>query len=487
MSSIEIDMSIPSASAIVEDVQEVQEVEEVQELNLELIQSYLPNLEVDDLLEILDTVNTLLKKRLKSTKTKGKSKIEKPKKPASVALIRNQAWIPYVQQYVSANGWEAFSIRQETKDKQTGETIIEVTDRSGSIPNVATEDKPIHEYKDAKTGQMITPAYIYEDTRKHLIYKEAMSLSAILKWTDGVKPAKKEDEESHWSDMYRQFLTEYEQSQEQDSDSESSSSAPASASSSASSTPTSVRRLTAKEREEEKEQKRLIDEEEKESKKRAKEEEKRAKDEKKAQDKAEKEAKKEQDRAEKEAKKEHDKAEKEAKKAQKEEDKARKEQEKAKEAKKSPVPIPKKVILTKSPSPSASATAATASSSTASTPSASPSASKVTSSKVTASSSSKAPTPTPTPTPSKIISIPKTVIKKSVPTIATLPKEEKMVWNIPDDELVHTWTFQGQRYAVNAQFCAWKEGSDGEVGEWVGMVNLEENRIDDSIPEPEYD
>ena len=62
-----------------------------------------------------------------------------------------------------------------------------------------------------------------------------------------------------------------------------------------------------------------------------------------------------------------------------------------------------------------------------------------------------------------------------------------MDWNIPEDGQCHPWFFQGQRYVVNSEKYAWKLQADGTPGDWVGMVVPEENRIDDSIPEPEYE
>jgi len=493
----DIDMSIPKASPIESIATESIATHET--ITLAQIQEYLPHLSMDELLEVMDKVNTLLKKGLKSGKGKVKIDADKPKKPASEALKRNQAWIPYVQDYVTKNGWTAFTIRQEIKDKATGETVVELTERSGSIPNIAHDDKPVYTYKDAKTGELIQPDYIFEDTGKHLIYKEAMSLSAILKWSDGIKPTKKEDEEAHWSPLYQQFLTEYSELHEQD-DQPSTSSTPTSSNANS-----KVRHLTAAEREEEKNHKRQIAEEEKAEKRRAKEE--------------EKETKRLQKEEEKEAKRLQKEEEKAKKAREKEEAKAVKEAEK--EAKKSPVSVPKKVIAapkpttTSAPTPVAAKPAPTsvaakpAPTSTSTTPPAATKSAPLPKEAKPAPVTKSAPTPalpsssaipsasTPAPSATTVASAPatvastgavsktasKTVISKSNST----PKEEKMVWNIPDDNYSYPWSFQGQNYIVNSQFYAWKATEDGMAGDWVGMVILEENRIDDSVPEPEYE
>ena len=57
--------------------------------------------------------------------------------------------------------------------------------------------------------------------------------------------------------------------------------------------------------------------------------------------------------------------------------------------------------------------------------------------------------------------------------------------NVPDDEYVHKWTWNGVTYLVNSKKCVWEKDMDG-VCKWVGMIDLEKNIIDTTIPEPEY-
>ncbi len=467
----EIDMTIPSASEP-QDFQQQQE-EEIP-LTLEHVKAFLPHLEIQDLLEIQDMVNTLLKKKWKGSSgktSKAKAKEDKPKKPASKALLRTQSWIAYVLKHCTENGWESFQTRQETKNKVTGEKELEVTERSGSKPNSSEDDADFtpYTYKNKETGEIIQPAHIFEDTGKHLTYKDAMTLIAILKWKEGARPStlknkspSEEEERPHWSDLYVQFLEEYEeQHQESPSETEEETS---SSSSSATSSPKVVR-LTAAEKEEErqrrkqiaeeeKEQKRLAKEEEKEQKRLAKEEEKRLKEEQKQREKEEKEAKKKQEKEEKEAQKQREKEEKEAMKL----------------AKKSPVSVPA-VVIKKSPVPMAKPASPTKvlvpAKSTPAKPSPAPA----------------KPTPAPAPAPAKPAPVkpaPKQLKKKEE------EKEEKMVWNIPEDGMCHDWTFKGVAYVVNSDKGVWEKGTDDTPGAWVGMVDLEKNMINTSVPEPEY-
>ena len=431
-------MDVPTASPV-----EIQEEEQGQELTPELVMEYLPHLDVLQLLEVAASVNLLLKKHWKTTGSKAKAKADKPKKAASAALKRTQAWIPYVQKHVTENGWEEFTIREETKDKETGKTMVEETTRSCSIPNDLA-----YSYKDAKSGSTMTPAHIFKDTMKHLIYKEAMSLSAILKWKSGVKPVSKlstEQEQEQWSDLYREFVENYEETSVSLS---TASSTPSSMVSSPSSP--KVRRLSAAEKEEEKEQKRQIAEEEKEKKRQAKEEEKEQK-------RLEKEAEKEQKRLEKEAEKEQKRLEKEAEKEQKEQEKKEKEQAKVK---KSPVPatVIKKVIVPVKATPV-----------------------KVAPVKVTAPAA-----PAPAPAAPAPVS-PKPKAAKAAPKQLLQKEKVELIWNIPEDGMVHPWTFQGKTYVVNAEKCVWGVTEDGMPGDWVGMVDLEKGVIDTTVEEPAYD
>ena len=463
-------MSIPSASEV--ESQEEQLVEEPQPelLTLEMMVEHLPNLDGAELIELMDKVNAVLKKKWKSqagTKSKVKSQVEKPKKPASKALRRTQSWIPYVQKHAMDNGWEAFVIRQESKNKGTGETEVEEIEKSASVLNEATDETPAYTFKDAKTCEIITPTYVFADTGKHLIYKDAMSLSAKLKWREGVKPSQKfkdEDEErSHWSDLFQAFVDQYDEQDESLASSSSTASTPSSS--------PKFRRLTASEKEEEKEERKRIAEEEKERKRQEKEEEKERKRQEKEEEKRQKEEEKERKRLEKEEEK-----------RQKEEDKERKRQEKdqkksppAAAVKKSPVPAAKApVVKAVAPTPAAKTpTPAAKAATTATSKSATP---------VTPAAAAK---PATTTTPSKAITPAKTTAPKALTKAKSEP--EKMVWNCPEDDMVHKWTWQGKTYLVNHHKCVWEMLPSGDAGNWVGLAIPEENRIDTDYEEPEYE
>jgi hypothetical protein len=300
------------------------------------------------------------------------------------------------------------------KDKETGEETKEVEIRSGSIPN-----EEGYTFKDTKTGEEITPAFIFEDTKnhtkKHMIFKDAMSLSSKLKYTDETRTTE--------SELYQTFKKEFvppSHSSEDDGESSSSTSSPR------------VMSRTAAEKEEEKVRKA-----------------------------AEKAEEKERKRLEKEEEKERKRLEKEEEKARKA---AEKEEEKARKA--APKAAPK------------AATAATASSSKDSKDSKATTATKpATSTKPTA------PEKAATAASSADSKAAKPVTKK---TVKAAPKKVEE-WTIPNDGNVHPWTFKGKKYAVNYDRHVWKMTEDEDLGDWVGLYLPEEDRIDETVPEPEYD
>ena len=424
--------AIPSASEIeivmdVPDQNEMGEVEE--EMTLEEMLKYLSELEATEIMEIVEKANGILKKKWKQiqpTESKLK-KMNKPKKPASKALKRNQAWIPFVLKHAMENGWESFTIQQTTKDKNTGEATTEVVKRSGSILNTID-----YTFDDVKTKEKVKPAFIFEDTQKHLIFKEAMSLSAKWRYADEKKTVP--------SDLFSQFLAEYDEPEEEDvSEPVEVDSAP------------KVMHITAAEKEAEKERKQREKDEEKEQTGLEREVEKERKQ-------REKEEEKEQKRLEREAEKEEKRREKE----EKEQEDRKKKVEKEKPAKASPpakkVVIAKKVGTTpatsSAPAPTPAPTpakAATASSTTASTPTAKPAA--------------------------------KAVVKAAKPAPKNIPA--KPVFDIPADGYAHEWVFEGKTYMANSDREIWTCNAAGEAEYWVGIFLPEENRIDTNAPVPE--
>jgi len=60
-------------------------------------------------------------------------------------------------------------------------------------------------------------------------------------------------------------------------------------------------------------------------------------------------------------------------------------------------------------------------------------------------------------------------------------------WTCPSDGMVHPWAYKGKNYLRNSENETWLRGEDGGCGEWQGIYLVKENRIDDSVPEPEFE
>jgi len=76
----------------------------------------------------------------------------------------------------------------------------------------------------------------------------------------------------------------------------------------------------------------------------------------------------------------------------------------------------------------------------------------------------------------------KAPVKKA--PVAAAKKEE---WSCPADGMVHPWSFKGKKYLRNSDNEVWLAGADGGCGEWQGVYLPAEDRIDDSVPEPEFE
>ena len=75
-------------------------------------------------------------------------------------------------------------------------------------------------------------------------------------------------------------------------------------------------------------------------------------------------------------------------------------------------------------------------------------------------------------------------VQAAVKTVKSTPKKEEV---IPDDGMVHPWTFEGKKYLRNADGETWSIVSDGGIGKWVGVYSSQTNKIDTSASEPEFD
>lgn len=61
-----------------------------------------------------------------------------------------------------------------------------------------------------------------------------------------------------------------------------------------------------------------------------------------------------------------------------------------------------------------------------------------------------------------------------------------VAWSCPADGMVHPWSYKGKQYLRNSDNEVWLKGADGGCGDWQGIYLPAEDRIDDSVPEPEF-
>jgi hypothetical protein len=104
--------------------------------------------------------------------------------------------------------------------------------------------------------------------------------------------------------------------------------------------------------------------------------------------------------------------------------------------------------------------------------------------------------------PKKIVEAKQVVLAAPVAAVATVApvapvapvktekkrvqKVEKVV-EIPADGMVHPWQYKGKHYVRNSDNEVWLRGTDGGCGEWQGIYMPGEDRIDDSVAEPEFE
>lgn len=328
------------------------------------VMNSLKSLEPTELFKLLKAAATEAEKKNKPSKASTKSSSKKktgsmPKGAVPPQLKKPRAWVDYTLKDALSNGWEAFTISQTHKDKETGEKITEEIEMPSSI---------LH------NGAHVFDGSITEKTPdgKQLIHKEAMSLS------------KQRKESGH--PTYAEFEASYvpdEDTSDEKSDGDSVSTAKV------------VVKKTAAEKEAEKEAAKAAKEAEKAAAKAAKEQEK-------LQKKAEKDAEKVAAKAAKEAEK----------------------------TSKSPKAAAKPVVKA-------------------------------------------APAPAPA-APKKTEAAP--VKKPSV-------KAEE----IPNDGMVHPWTYKGKKYLRNFEGETWTVGADGGVGDWAGLYDSASKKFDTSAPEPVFE
>ena len=90
--------------------------------------------------------------------------------------------------------------------------------------------------------------------------------------------------------------------------------------------------------------------------------------------------------------------------------------------------------------------------------------------------------------PSAAIAKPKIVAPVKVEVVPQ-PKKKVVVKvvEIPADGMVHPWQYKGKHYVRNSDNEVWLRGTGGDCGEWQGIFLPGEDRIDDSVPEPEFE
>jgi hypothetical protein len=86
--------------------------------------------------------------------------------------------------------------------------------------------------------------------------------------------------------------------------------------------------------------------------------------------------------------------------------------------------------------------------------------------------------------PAKAPVVKAATVVKAKPAPAPVKAEE---WSCPADGMVHAWPYKGKQYLRNSDNEVWLKAADGSCGEWQGKYVPAEDRIDDSVPEPEFE
>jgi len=165
------------------------EIESKTAPDMDAILATLKLLEPSDLWKLHDAAASELKKRSKGTPKPTSKKVgSMPKGKVPPQLMKPRAWVEFTLKHALENGWEAFTVHQTKKNKETGEKITEEILQPGSILHEGA-----HVYEDSVTEK--TP------NGKQLIHKDAMSLSK-QRW------APKESSGTN-QELYEEFLTTY--------------------------------------------------------------------------------------------------------------------------------------------------------------------------------------------------------------------------------------------------------------------------------------
>ena len=82
-----------------------------------------------------------------------------------------------------------------------------------------------------------------------------------------------------------------------------------------------------------------------------------------------------------------------------------------------------------------------------------------------------------------------TTTKPVAPVAPVAPKKQpKPVAKeeIPNDGMVHPWTYKAKKYFRNFDGETWLVGADGGCGAWVGVYDIKTDKLDTTVPEPEF-
>jgi hypothetical protein len=106
--------------------------------------------------------------------------------------------------------------------------------------------------------------------------------------------------------------------------------------------------------------------------------------------------------------------------------------------------------------------------------------------KAEAKAAAKAPTKAPAAAV-KVKVVTKPVAAKLAPPKPAVKKPTAAVWSCPADGAVHPWNYKGAKYLRNSDHQVWKEDAEGGCGDWCGVFLIDEDRIDDSVEEPDFE
>ena len=88
--------------------------------------------------------------------------------------------------------------------------------------------------------------------------------------------------------------------------------------------------------------------------------------------------------------------------------------------------------------------------------------------------------------PAKAVA-PTAAVKVAVKKPAAVTAAKKEECSCPADGMVHPWSYKGKQYLRNSDNEVWARGGDGGCGDWQGVYLAAEDRIDDSVPEPQFE